>query len=144
MISVLLNVLDTRASLLEFMKLVIEREVAQTSMLVLFFGCHLMLTRSANESQLFRSNSIYSRFLTAFARLHGYTYLRGLVRPLVDTMLQMPSGTSYEIDPNKCRGQDISENQKAVKYVAGKFIDIMIASYVALPLFVFLLCLVSA
>lgn len=34
MISILLNILDTRASLLEFMKLVIEREVAQTSMLV--------------------------------------------------------------------------------------------------------------
>lgn len=33
MISVLLNILDTRASLLEFIKLVIEREVAQTSML---------------------------------------------------------------------------------------------------------------
>lgn len=51
-------------------------------------------------------------------------------------MLQMPSGTSYEIDPNKCRGQDVSDNQKAVKYVAGKFIDIMMASYVALPLLV--------
>lgn len=34
MISILLNILDTRASLLEFMKLVIEREVAQTSMSV--------------------------------------------------------------------------------------------------------------
>ncbi|KAF9527976.1 hypothetical protein CPB83DRAFT_363170 [Crepidotus variabilis] len=117
MISVLLNIFDTRTSLLNLIKLMIEREV----------------TRTDNEANLFRSNSTCTRFLSAFAKLHGYNYLRSLVQPLVNTMLAMPTGTSYEVDPNKAYGQDIAQNQRNVEYVASTFLNLMSSSLPALP-----------
>ncbi|KAF8883153.1 hypothetical protein CPB84DRAFT_1817082 [Gymnopilus junonius] len=117
MISVLLNVFDTRSSLLSLIKLMIEREVAQTE----------------SETALFRSNSTCARFLSAFAKVHGYQYLRSLVQPLVDTMAQMPPGTGYEVDPTKAAGQDIDENRQNVEYVASTFIQLISSSLPALP-----------
>jgi len=86
-----------------------------------------------SEAGLFRSNSTYSRFLSAFARLHGYNYLRNLVQPLLDTMVAMPPGTGYEVDPSKTMGQDIIENQKSVEYVASTFLGLISSSLPALP-----------
>ena len=86
---------------------------------------------------LFRSNSTYTRFLSAFARLHGYNYLRNLVQPLLDTMVAMPPGTGYEVDPNKAMGQDIIQNQKNVEYVASTFLGLISSSLPALPGYVF-------
>ena len=86
-----------------------------------------------NEANLFRSNSTCTRFLSAFARLHGYNYLRSLVQPLINTMLAMPPGTSYEIDPAKAIGQDVAANQKNVEYVASTFLNLMSSSLPALP-----------
>ncbi|KAJ3504772.1 hypothetical protein NLJ89_g7765 [Agrocybe chaxingu] len=117
MISVLLNIFDSRASLMGLIKLIIEREVNQTD----------------NEASLFRSNSTCSRFLSAFARLHGYNYLRSLVQPLLDTMLAMPPGSGYEIDPTKAAGQDIVQNQENVEYVASTFLTLMSSSLPTLP-----------
>ncbi|KDR84288.1 hypothetical protein GALMADRAFT_87191 [Galerina marginata CBS 339.88] len=117
MISVLLNIFDSRPALMGLIKLMIEREVAQTD----------------NEASLFRSNSTCTRFLSAFARLHGYHYLRGLVNPLLESMVQMPPGTGYEIDPNKAVGQDVVQNQKNVEYIAANFLQLMSASLPTLP-----------
>ncbi|KAF8806096.1 hypothetical protein BYT27DRAFT_7141632 [Phlegmacium glaucopus] len=117
MISVLLNVFNSRESLLNLIKLMIEREVAQTD----------------HEASLFRSSSTCSRLLTAFARLHGYSYLRNLVQPLLDTMIAMPPGTGYEVDPSKAMGQDILENQRNVEYVASTFLGLISSSLPALP-----------
>ncbi|KAF8811488.1 Rho GTPase activation protein, partial [Phlegmacium glaucopus] len=92
---------------LNLIKLMVEREVAQTS----------------NEASLFRSNSTCSRFLLAFARLHGYSYLRNLVQP-----------RHYGcFDPSKAMGQDIIENQKNVEYVASTFLGLISSSLPALP-----------
>ena len=82
---------------------------------------------------LFRGNSTYIRFMSAFTKLHGYNYLRSLVKPLVDTMSTMPPGTSYEIDPTKAIGQDVAQNQRNVEYVASKFLKIMSSSLPVLP-----------
>jgi len=134
MISVLLNVFNTRGLLLPLIKRMIEREVSRTG------DIHQYLLHnnsswcaSASETGLFRSNSTYTRFLSAFGRLHGYNYLRSLVQPLIDTMSSMPPGTSYEIDPTKAIGQDIAQNQRNVEYVAAKFINLMSSSLPALP-----------
>ena len=86
-----------------------------------------------NEASLFRSNSTCTRFLSAFARLHGYNYLRSLVQPLLDTMIAMPPGTGYVVDPTKAMGQDIVQNQKNVEYVASTFLGLMSSSLPALP-----------
>ena len=72
-------------------------------------------------------------FLSAFARLHGYNYLRSLVQPLLDAMAAMPPGTSYEVDPSKATGQDIAQNLKNVEYVASTFLGLISSSLPALP-----------
>ena len=133
MISVLLNIFDSRPSLLSLIKLMIEREVAQTGT---FFVIGEWLASNPNkdsEANLFRRNSTCTRFLSAFARLHGYHYLRSLVQPLLGTMVTMPAGTTYEIDPTKAMGQDVSQNQKNIEYVALNFLQIISSSLPALP-----------
>ena len=86
-----------------------------------------------NEAGLFRSNSTCTRFLSAFARLHGYQYLRNLVEPLIKAMQDLPSGSGYEIDPNKAIGQDVYQNQKNVEHVASTFLSLLLSSLPALP-----------
>ncbi|KAF9480190.1 hypothetical protein BDN70DRAFT_931958 [Pholiota conissans] len=117
MISVLLNIFDTRASLLALLKLMIEREVAQTE----------------NETALFRSNSTCTRFLSAFARIHGYQYLRNLVEPLLKAMQALPPGSGYEIDPTRVSTQDVHQNQKTVEHIAATFLSLLSSSLPALP-----------
>ena len=72
-------------------------------------------------------------FLSAFSRLHGYNYLRNLVKHLLDTMTAMPPGTSYEVDPAKAMRQDIMQNLKNVEYVASVFLGLISSSLPALP-----------
>ena len=72
-------------------------------------------------------------FLSAFARLHGYNYLRNLVKQLLDTMAAMPTGTSYEVDPTKAMRQDIVQNLRNVEYVASVFVRLISSSLPALP-----------
>ncbi|PPR04649.1 hypothetical protein CVT24_011867 [Panaeolus cyanescens] len=116
-VSVLLNIFDSRQSLMALIRMMIEREVEQTP----------------NEAGLFRSNSTYTRFLSAFARLHGYNYLRSLVQPLIDTMANMPPGTSYEVDPTRVAPEDIQRNKEDVEFVATKFLQLMASSLPILP-----------
>ncbi|KAJ7167823.1 hypothetical protein C8R46DRAFT_1350755 [Mycena filopes] len=119
MISVMLNLFDTRGSLMTLLKHMIDREVAHTE----------------NEAALFRSNSTCTRFLSAFAKVHGYSYLRGLIIPLIKSMASVPPGHGYELDPEK---PDVGEakavqNLENVKFVAASFLEIITSSIPALP-----------
>jgi hypothetical protein len=116
-ISVLMNLFDTRASLMNLLKMMIDREIAHTE----------------NEASLFRGNSTCTRFLSAFAKIHGYNYLRSLILPLVKTMLAMPPGHGYELDPTKSGDQSLSQNQENVELVASSFLEIISASVPAIP-----------
>ncbi|KAF4620069.1 hypothetical protein D9613_004830 [Agrocybe pediades] len=117
MISVLMNIYDTRPALMKLLKAMIEREVAHTD----------------NKTALFRSNSTFTRFLSAFARLHGHSYLRGLVQPLLNVMLTLPPGSGFEIDELKARREDIEQNKINVKYVASQFLTLVSSSMSTLP-----------
>ncbi|KAF7335246.1 hypothetical protein MSAN_02335100 [Mycena sanguinolenta] len=119
MISVLLNLFDTRGTLMTLLKHMIDREIAHTE----------------NEAALFRSNSTCTRFLSAFAKVHGYTYLRSLINPLIKSMSSLPPGQSYELDPDRA---DVGEakaaqNLENVKFVAASFLDIITSSIPILP-----------
>ncbi|KAK7053933.1 hypothetical protein R3P38DRAFT_3343387 [Favolaschia claudopus] len=119
MISVLLNLFDTRGTLMTLLKRMIDREIAHTE----------------NEAALFRSNSTCTRFLSAFAKVHGYGYLRGLIVPLIKSMASLPPGQSYELDPDK---PDVGEaraaqNLENVKFVAASFLEIITSSIPVLP-----------
>ncbi|EGO02251.1 hypothetical protein SERLA73DRAFT_166724 [Serpula lacrymans var. lacrymans S7.3] len=117
MISVLMNLFDTRTSLMALLKTMIDREIAHTD----------------NETALFRSNSTCTRFLSAFAKIHGYSYLRSLIIPLIKTMTSMPPGHGYELDPAKAGEQDVKQNQHNVEIVASSFLEIITSSVPALP-----------
>ncbi|KAG1876130.1 hypothetical protein C8R48DRAFT_830907 [Suillus tomentosus] len=117
MISVLMNIFDTRASLVALLKTMIDREIAHTS----------------SEVDLFRGNSTCMRFLSAFARIHGYNYLRGLIVPLIKTMTSMPAGHAYDLDPAKANRDKLEQNKRNVELVALSFLDIITSSVPALP-----------
>ena len=116
-IPVLLNVFNTRESLMNLMKALIDREIAATE----------------NEAQLFRGNSTCTRMLSAFARIHGYTYLRGIIGPLIKTMEEAPSGVSYVLDPTLVTKEERERNQKNVELVASSFLQIITSSVPTLP-----------
>ena len=86
-----------------------------------------------SEAALFRSNSTCTRFLSAFARIYGYNYLRNLILPLVTTMTSLPSGQSYDLDPTKANIQDVAQNQKNLELVALSFLEIIGASVPTFP-----------
>ena len=86
-----------------------------------------------NDVSLFRSNSTCTRFLSAFARIYGYNYLRNLIIPLVKTMTALPPGHSYDLDPTKAVIHDAVQNQKNLEFVASSFLEIISASIPTLP-----------
>ncbi|KAF7975643.1 hypothetical protein HWV62_9093 [Athelia sp. TMB] len=116
-ISLLMDLFDTRSSLVNLVKLMVDREIAHTD----------------NDASLFRGNSTTTRFLSAFAKIHGYNYLRSLISPLVEMMAKMPPGHSYELNPDRAMGQDVHENQKNVEAIASGFLDIITLSVKTIP-----------
>ncbi|KAF8076811.1 hypothetical protein FPV67DRAFT_1605221 [Lyophyllum atratum] len=117
MISVLLNIFDTRVSLMKLIKVMIEREVASTD----------------NEANLFRGNTTCTRFLSAFAKIHGYNYLRTLVQPLIKIMVDNASGYGYDLDPTKVGQEEVQRNLRHVEIVASHFLDLVSSSLPAIP-----------
>ncbi|KAL4081516.1 hypothetical protein V8B97DRAFT_1923406 [Scleroderma yunnanense] len=117
MISVLMNIFDTRASLMALLKTMIDREIAHTT----------------SDADLFRSNSTCTRFLSAFARIHGYNYLRSLILPLINAMATMPPGRAYDLDPVRVSPDKLEQNRRDVEFIASSFLDIISASVPTLP-----------
>ncbi|KZS91243.1 hypothetical protein SISNIDRAFT_487571 [Sistotremastrum niveocremeum HHB9708] len=118
LISVLLNLFDTPKSLVNLMKVVVEREVARTG----------------DPNHLFRGNNMYTLLLSGFTRLHGYDYLREVLLPTIKTMTGLPAGMSYEIDPRQLKtGEDISQNLRNVLLVSKALVDVITESHIRLP-----------
>ncbi|KIK64870.1 hypothetical protein GYMLUDRAFT_83217 [Collybiopsis luxurians FD-317 M1] len=117
MVAVLLNLFDSRASLIKLVKVMIEHEVARTEI----------------QAELFLSNSICTRFLSAFARIHGYNYLRTLIGALIKSMESLPASQGFELDPMKAGGQDIVENRKKIESLAHMFLEAISSSVSTLP-----------
>ncbi|KAG9027475.1 Ras GTPase activating protein ira2 [Tulasnella sp. JGI-2019a] len=118
MINVILNIFDTRGTLVALLKTLIDREVTQTS----------------DEAGLFRRNSMSLRMLSAFARLHGYNYIRALLLPLVNQMSAMPPGHSYEMDPSRVReGESLEENEASLTLICQAFLDVICESVAIIP-----------
>ncbi|KIY51663.1 hypothetical protein FISHEDRAFT_36865 [Fistulina hepatica ATCC 64428] len=116
-VNVLMDLFNTRSSLVALLKMMIDREIARTP----------------SEAALFRSNSTCSRFLSAFARRYGYSYLRDLIQSLVDVMVAMPPNTGYDLDPQRVTPQEAQANHASIEHVTAKFLDVLDASVSALP-----------
>ena len=86
-----------------------------------------------SDTALFRSNSTCTRFLSAFARVYGYNYLRSLIVPLVKSVTSVPPGHGYELDPAKVSKEELMQNKETVEFVTSKFLEIISSSIPALP-----------
>ncbi|CCM02314.1 uncharacterized protein FIBRA_04405 [Fibroporia radiculosa] len=117
LISVMLNLFDTRSSLMTLLKNMIEIEVGRTE----------------NDTALFRGNSTCTRFLSAFANIYGYNYLRSLVIPLIKTMTSMPAGHGYDLDPAKVGEQAARRNQANIQLITSSFLEIILSSVPVVP-----------
>ena len=91
-----------------------------------------------NEAELFRGNSTCTRLLSAFARIHGYTYLRNLILPLVKAMEAIPPGYSFVLEPTQVSKGEREKNQKNVETVSRSLLQIILSSLPALPSYVVL------
>ncbi|OJT09503.1 Neurofibromin [Trametes pubescens] len=115
--AVLLNLFDTRSSLMGLLKTMIDNEIQKTD----------------SDTALFRSNSTCTRFLSAFARVYGYNYLRSLILPLVKLVTTMPPGRGYELDPSRVSKEELKQNKETVELITQKFLEIISSSIPALP-----------
>ncbi|KAI0371618.1 hypothetical protein BV20DRAFT_1017123 [Pilatotrama ljubarskyi] len=115
--AVLLNLFDTRSSLMTLLKTMIDNEIRKTD----------------SDTALFRSNSTCTRFLSAFARVYGYNYLRSLIVPLVKLVTTMPPGHGYELDPARVTKEELRQNKETVEFITAKFLEIISSSIPALP-----------
>ncbi|EJD36584.1 hypothetical protein AURDEDRAFT_117057 [Auricularia subglabra TFB-10046 SS5] len=117
-IPVLLNVFDTRDSLLRLMKAAIDREIARTE----------------SDKELFRSNTVCTRLLGAFAKMQGYNYLRKIIEPIVNQLKAMPADQSFEIDPMKTQNEtDTEQNMANLKLIAQALLDVICDSAPSMP-----------
>lgn len=133
LIPVMLNLFDSRVSLMALLKLAIEREVKTASKTIGPFLRRDADVLSASEVSLFRGNTMRTLLLCAFAKLHGYEYLRTVLKPLIDHMRNLPEGVNFELDPQKVSKAHLEKNQETIKLVARAFLDIICSSAPALP-----------
>lgn len=82
-----------------------------------------------SENQIFRSNSTSNRLLSAFAKIHGYMYLRSIINPLIRVMVKAPAIAN----PGDEHGPPADFN---VAYAASQLISIISASKDTMPTFV--------
>ncbi|TFY54349.1 hypothetical protein EVJ58_g8920 [Rhodofomes roseus] len=117
LISVMLNLFDTRSALMTLLKNMIDLEVGRTD----------------SDTALFRGNTTCTRFLSAFANIYGYNYLRSLIVPLIKTMASMPPGHGYELDPAKVGEEVATANRETIQFITSSFLQIILSSIPAVP-----------
>jgi len=87
-----------------------------------------------NSAELFRANTMCTRFIATVAKVHGYNYLRQILDPLIQQMLQLPPETSFELDPKKATMAQIETNVETIRYLAQAFLDVITNSVQFLPM----------
>ncbi|EIW67076.1 hypothetical protein TREMEDRAFT_69974 [Tremella mesenterica DSM 1558] len=123
--SLLFRVFEARGTLLPFLKLLIEREVAMTN----------------HESELFRANSITTRILTAVAKTYGYNYIRATLQPLIQSLVDKPADCSFELDPSKASTtDDIERNADHIRLLCQALLDLICSSTPRVPVVYRALC----
>lgn len=114
----LLSMFDAKGGLIRFLKAAVEEEIQHT----------------ATEEMVFRSNSFCTTLLSAFARTHGYEYLRSIMAPLITEFASRPAGFSVEMDPSRVEpGGSALRNQEALEEIAQAFIDAICSSAHRVP-----------
>lgn len=135
MLPVVVNIFDTKSNLLALLKAVIEKEVTRSGKCI----CNWRETSSDapktdNSAELFRANTMCTRFIATVAKVHGYNYLRQILDPLVQQMLQLPPDITFQLDPKKAGPTEIETNLDTIRYLAQAFLDVITNSVQFLPM----------
>lgn len=135
MLPVVVNIFDTKSNLLALLKAVIEKEVTRSGKCT----CRWRETSSDspctdNSAELFRANTMCTRFIATVAKVHGYNYLRQILDPLVQQMLQLPSDITFQLDPKRATPAEIETNLDTIRYLAQAFLDVITNSVQFLPM----------
>ena len=123
--SLLFRAFEANGSLLALLRILTEREVGMTT----------------HEPDLFRANSITTRMLTIFAKTYGYNYVRATIQPLIHSLLEKPSETSFELDPAKILpNEDIERNADHLQAVCQALLHLICGSASKAPIMIRVLC----
>ena len=74
------------------------------------------------------------KLLCAFAKSHGYDYLRMIIKPVLDQMVTLASSHSFQLDPARTSEEEVKDNQEVIKVFAQAFLQIVCGSASAMPL----------
>jgi hypothetical protein len=112
------------------------KSIAQVLLLIVCVRNNKLISLIENEATFFRENSPCARLLSAFGRIHGYEYIRNLVKPLLG-MLER-NAPSFELNPisAQAQNQNVKENQAALQYTVEGFLDIILRSAEQMPPYV--------
>ena len=85
------------------------------------------------ESGLFRGNSMRMKLLCAFAKQHGYDYLRSLVKPFLERMFDCTKDLSFILDPARVSETELNQNRDAIRVWTEAFLHIVCQSANGMP-----------
>jgi hypothetical protein len=135
MLPVVINIFETKSSLLAVLKAVIDKEVTRSGRYTRPSSeTSSDVPNAENSAELFRANTMCTRLIATVAKVHGYNYLRQILDPLVQQMLQLPPETSFGLDPKQATATQIETNVETIRYLAQAFLDVITNSVQFLPM----------
>ncbi|KAI9830851.1 MAG: hypothetical protein M1819_005376 [Sarea resinae] len=104
----LLNIFETRGKGFDFLKLLVEHEVATTE----------------NESELLRRNCVATKMLSVYAKWKGSSYLRSTLQQVLQRLMLAADNLNLELDPARATGgHELTNNALQLQEVTKVFID---------------------
>ena len=117
----LFSMFDAKDLAPRLLKSLIEREVLRTE----------------SAATLFRRNSVATKLLTIFGKIHGSEYLKMTLQPLLQELVDRRDQLSFEVDPVKLQDPlRLQSNMRNLTTVTQAFIDAIISSVPRLPRYV--------
>jgi hypothetical protein len=74
-----------------------------------------------------------NRLLSNVAKIQGYNYLRLVLAPLIEEMIQYPVDRDFQLDPEKAKQPEVDTNVNNIKRLAQLFLDVITNSASVLP-----------
>lgn len=74
------------------------------------------------------------KLLCAFAKQHGYDYLRSLIKPFLERMCQCTADYSFILDPLRASEDELTKNRTAVEFWTEAFVKVVCQSANGMPL----------
>ena len=128
----LLILFESRNQTNKLLKCLIAREVRRSGRLSALTFVPSYPPKKESPGTLFRRNSIATKLLTAYAKLHGTQYLRATLEPILRKM--MVAQSQFEVDPTKTRSrEEANQNRMNLEAFCERLISEISLSLVNVP-----------